>query len=255
MTSVTQSENDFDEGGLDPRMFASGGANTLIIEKTLFSPFQREKEPDMVRFTSDGTLVAFEFKFNPNRLIDYIVDWPFAGNRSRLNSESVITIQRRAHGSISRSSAVLYRSAVDEMLRNLGQIESASAFSASRLHEDDDFAKSSLTHPLTCLVYERLAQIPSGTKEAIQNVLNQFLNSVLHIESTNLPPLRLRLLDDSSYLMEWTFEDRRLGFSFEEDPKESGWYFVFSNASSEHCESGTLDQLEMNRMVGLMLRP
>lgn len=32
--------------------------------------------------------------------------------------------------------------------------------------------------------------------------------------------------DDGAFLVEWIFPNRRLGFAFEENDNESGWYFV-----------------------------
>ncbi|MBM4260079.1 MAG: hypothetical protein FJ145_01405 [Deltaproteobacteria bacterium] len=63
----------------------------------------------------------------------------------------------------------------------------------------------------------------------------------------SFPPLRLAALDDGSVLLEWTFKDRRLGFTFEADPNDYGWYYVFSRGQSERYESGTMDQLEIER--------
>jgi hypothetical protein len=109
-------------------------------------------------------------------------------------------------------------------------------------------------HALTKSVYEKLAGIPKDYRDAIQGVLTQLASSVPKSDTNKLPPLRLAPLEDSSYLLEWTFEDRRLGFSFEANPKDSGWYYVYSSDSSERYESGTMDQLEMSRLLKMMLK-
>lgn len=67
------------------------------------------------------------------------------------------------------------------------------------------------------------------------------------------PPLRVLDSPDGAVLVEWTFRDRRLGFTFEPRPEESGWYFVFSAGSSQRYESGTLDQLDLRRLMRAML--
>ena len=67
-------------------------------------------------------------------------------------------------------------------------------------------------------------------------------------------PLRASVLDNGTLLIEWTLPDRRLGFSFESNPEESGWYFVFSKGSSERYEAGSMDQLDVPRLLRLMTK-
>jgi hypothetical protein len=114
----------------------------------------------------------------------------------------------------------------------------------------EEYLPLEAVHPLTNPVYDQLAEITIPTKEAIQSLLIKFATSVSSAVTVKLPPLRLAIC-----LLEWTFEDRRLGFSFEQNPKDSGWYYVYSSDSSERYESGTMDQLEMSRLIGMMLKP
>jgi len=259
MPSVVRIEDDFEEHTFDPRVFASASANSSIIEKTNFFPVINEKKLDLIHFHSDGTLVALECKAIRNRPINAATPHLFSQALyiCTLDLENIRGIHHRGFELRNQSAAVLYRSAVDEFFRTSGSHETGSASCVSRLQDDEDSSQAASTHPLTRVAYERLRDIPVRTREAINEILSKFLNAVesRHLPLPNLPPLRLKLLDDSSYLMEWTFEDRRLGFSFEEDPTESGWYFVYYNGSSERCESGTMDQLEMKRLINLMLRP
>jgi len=119
----------------------------------------------------------------------------------------------------------------------------------------EEYLPLEAVHPLTSPVYDQLAEITTSTKEGIQSLLIKFATSVSSAVTMKLPPLRLAILEDSSYLLEWTFEDRRPGFSFEQNPKDSGWYYVYSSDSSERYESGTMDQLEMIRLIGMTLKP
>ena len=59
----------------------------------------------------------------------------------------------------------------------------------------------------------------------------------LGIDFNNLPSLQAENIDDGSVLIEWIFNDFRVGFTIEKNKDESGWYLVttkklgFINAS------------------------
>jgi hypothetical protein len=111
--------------------------------------------------------------------------------------------------------------------------------------------RSIALHPLTRSVASQLDRLPPGQAEAARRHLTDILEEVNRQDVRVVRPLRLAILDDGSALVEWTFPDRRFGFSFEREPGESGWYFVYSSGSSERYESGTMDQLDIQRMVKL----
>ena len=217
MTSVAWREDDFEEGGIDPRMFPSGGANTWIIEKELFW----NPEGDLIYSGPTGRIEIVNGIFDPK--------WNACPN-------------------LLRTPIVLSRSSIDEPSR---QVEANSSVSS---WEDSEEILTAI-HPVTKPVYDQLSSIPENYRQSIRVLLTQFASSLPKDESAKLPHLRLAALEDSSYLLEWTFKDRRLGFSFETNPKESGWYYVFSSDSSERYESGTMDQLEMSRLIEMTLRP
>ncbi|MCP3959109.1 MAG: hypothetical protein GY719_14760 [bacterium] len=86
-----------------------------------------------------------------------------------------------------------------------------------------------------------------------RRVLGKFAAAADAFDVANAPDLHLVEEDDGAILIEWAFADRRLGFSIEQQPEDSGWYFVLSNDSSERYEAGRLDQLKMRRLVKIML--
>lgn len=254
MTRVAWREDDFEEHGFDPRMFTSGGVNTSIIEKEPFFPFWNQGAADIVCIRPDGRFVTIEAKVDPKIKPKHLVIWPHSWDAPWADRENLIKIQRHVYASLIDTAVVLSRSSIDEPSRQEERSASASSAYVS-LWEDEEQQNGAAVHPLTRSVYEQLAGIPKATRESIQVVLNHLATSVPKDETRKLPPLRLALLEDSSYLLEWTFKDRRLGFSFETDPKDSGWYYVYSSDSSERYESGTMDQLEMSRLVRMTLKP
>ncbi len=112
-------------------------------------------------------------------------------------------------------------------------------------------------HALTCGAIAQLRRLLGGQRLRIaEDLVGGFLAAVLAEEPSvhAVPTLRAMEADDGSVLVEWTLEDRRLGFTIEPEVKDSGWYFVLSNASSQRFEAGSLDQLELVRLVAAMTR-
>jgi hypothetical protein len=252
VTHVAWREDDFEERHFDPRMFASGGANTWVIEKKARFHFWSQGIVDIVCVRPHGNFGIVEAKVEPQIEPKSVLIW-LHSNARWADREDLIKIQRHVYASLIHTGVVLSRPSIDEPSHQ--EERSASAFSAyASLWEDDELQNGAAVHPLTKSVYQELAKIPGGQREAIQFVLNQLAMSMPKDKSTTLPPLRLAPLEDSSYLLEWTFEDRRLGFSFEANPKDSGWYYVYSNDSSERYESGTMDQLEVSRLIAMTLK-
>jgi hypothetical protein len=107
--------------------------------------------------------------------------------------------------------------------------------------------------PTTRQAAEFIQRLSSTRRKIAENVLEKLCAVVGSLPLTELPPVSAVALEDGSVLLEWTFPDRRLGFTLEPKAEASGWYFVFSNGSSERYEAGTMDQLEMPRLVAAML--
>ena len=247
MTDVAWRKDDFEERGIDPRMFASGIANTWIIEQeSLWNPAVR----DLIWIEPGGKIVIVGPKVDTKRAETFIATWAHWRNFDRLDRESFVNIKWCFADALTNDAIVLSRSLIDEPPR---QVQSNSAVSS--WETDQPQQELAAIHPVTKSVYGQLTNMPVGYREAMVGLLTQFAILVPKTEPSKFPPLRLAALEDSSYLVEWTFKDRRLGFSFEPDPKESGWYYVYSSGSSERYESGTMDQLEMRRLIEMTLRP
>jgi hypothetical protein len=65
-------------------------------------------------------------------------------------------------------------------------------------------------------------------------------------------PLHCSVVEEGPVLLEWIFCDRRLGFSFEAYPKESGWYFV-SATTTDASDYGLLGD-ESAALKSILLR-
>lgn len=251
MTLQTWREDEFEDRDFDDRMLIALGTTSSIIEAELSLPFPQRRRADIIFVGHAGKLVAFEAKVTPTREYENVAWLSPLGSLYGSEGKSLVIEHRRVAEFLNQA-VVLSRLSIDELSQNLEVIESASASHAKL--QDKEAPKLEAIHPLTGPVYNQLGEIPTPTKEAVQDVLGKFATSISHAVTTKLPRLRLSLLEDSSYLLEWTFEDRRLGFSFEQNRKDSGWYFVLSTASSERYESGTMDQLEMSRLIKMMLK-
>lgn len=116
-------------------------------------------------------------------------------------------------------------------------------------------ARSIRGHRLTARAAKILDPLPPQMTTEVRRALEDFVEAAINLDTGSAPPLRADLHDDGSVLIEWTFTDRRFGLSFEEEEGESGWYFVFSREPSTRYEAGTMDQLDMPRMVKLTLNP
>ena len=112
---------------------------------------------------------------------------------------------------------------------------------------------TSTTHPLTKTAAEYVRSLTAERRAIAENALDQLCAALRDVSTAGLPALSAVKADDGALILEWTFGDRRLGFTIEVQAEESGWYFVFSSGSSERYEAGTMDQLEMSRLVTAML--
>lgn len=81
-----------------------------------------------------------------------------------------------------------------------------------------------------------------GIKSDASNLLITLVNTIKRLQGfnydfENLPTLQVENIEDDSVLIEWIFDDFRVGFTIEKNKDESGWYLVttkrlgFINAS------------------------
>lgn len=233
MRQVAWREDDIEERKINPWWFESGGANTVVEAE--FPPYS--VQPDLI-CTGPSGIGIVEIKRRPEAdekvIAKYLclLGWTRLPNaefyRCRTSEQTPIVLSR---------------------LSIAGLTHQAAANATVSSWQDREQEESAASNPITKRVYEQLAGIPESYRSIVQKLLDEFVTIVPQSKAKNLPPLRITALDDSSYLLEWTFKDRRLGFSLEPDPKDSGWYYVFARGSSELYESGTMDQLDAERLV------
>ena len=109
--------------------------------------------------------------------------------------------------------------------------------------------------PLLAQVEDAIRRLDnvSMRRQAIR-VIEYFRRAASGYNLQGAPALRANLADDASLLIEWTFEDRRLGFNIEPNQDDSGWYFVSSKAAGGRCASGTLSVLDINEVMRWTLK-
>lgn len=66
---------------------------------------------------------------------------------------------------------------------------------------------------------------------------------------SHLPPLRAFPDDDGSVLIEWIFNNFRVGFNIEPDPEESGWYLVSDMNLEGYNISGNVSDANLRRVI------
>ncbi|KYG10994.1 hypothetical protein BE21_58415 [Sorangium cellulosum] len=59
--------------------------------------------------------------------------------------------------------------------------------------------------------------------------------------------------DNEAIQFEWIWHDRRFGMSFEPNPDESGWFLVTSKRNGDIQEYGALDDLDLNKVIRVLL--
>jgi hypothetical protein len=80
--------------------------------------------------------------------------------------------------------------------------------------------------------YDTLRRVGVETVQVeATKVLRRLGAALLRFDLTSAPPVSAVMLDDGSMVLEWVFADRRLGFSVDPKPGESGWFFVSSQDS------------------------
>jgi hypothetical protein len=234
------------------RLTSSGSANSSLEDDT--SKLWTPRDKNVSFWGPDRLLFYIVAKFDATRNSETIA-WgnPFQ-SKNREDQDCLYVRLRGALDAMKPSANLFSHSLKLEPTRDL-DLSKTVASAYAKVWGEFVSPKLEDLHPITKPAYATLRQIPisSKTRDAINAMLDQFTKALpLNVAA---PPLRLVRLEDSSCLLEWTFKDRRLGFSFEVDPKDSGWYFVYSNNSSERYESGTMDQLELSRLISMTLKP
>lgn len=83
--------------------------------------------------------------------------------------------------------------------------------------------------------------------ELIQETIATFQH--LGFDLGYLPQLQAFKVDDGSILIEWIFDDFRLGFSIEPEVQESSWYLVSSKNLGEISASGYIPRTDIKNLI------
>src|SRR5712691_11975997 len=90
----------------------------------------------------------------------------------------------------------------------------------------------------------------ASVREQARSVLRDLKPIVLvAAKNKDLPSLRAFEHEDGSASIEWAFSKKRLTFSFETDPRESGWFFVSSPEVGGVLASGALSGMQLKLLV------
>lgn len=90
--------------------------------------------------------------------------------------------------------------------------------------------------------------------EQARSVLRQIREALWAFDVSTIPALRGSCHDDGSFTVEWRFPDRRLAFTLESDPAESGWHFISSSSSDDVRAYGGLPKGDLRLLLGWALR-
>lgn len=86
---------------------------------------------------------------------------------------------------------------------------------------------------------------------AASRFLAELRSELARYDVRRFPAFRLARPLDGSLVIEWTLGDRRLGFSFEEDLDDSGWYYAFALKHGGRSASGSLREMNLEALLDL----
>ncbi len=81
----------------------------------------------------------------------------------------------------------------------------------------------------------------------IQQTINKLQKYGFNLDC--LPPLSSFLVDDGSIIIEWIFQDARIGFCVEQNGAESSWYLVTNSKFGDISASGYVSVEDNERIV------
>jgi hypothetical protein len=95
----------------------------------------------------------------------------------------------------------------------------------------------------------------SAVAEQGDAVLSKIRRALKAFNVDRLPALRGRQHEDGSLTFEWRFPDRRLAFTIEHNPAESGWHLVSSRSSDGiRAYGGLSEEEDLRLLLGWALR-
>lgn len=110
----------------------------------------------------------------------------------------------------------------------------------------------------TNLIEDALESIKETDNPAISGRAREMLTSIqdkidtlikYKIDLLTLPKIRAFNVDDGSILLEWIFNDFRVGFSIEQIESESSWYLVSNEKYGETNASGFISENNFDNIL------
>jgi hypothetical protein len=87
-----------------------------------------------------------------------------------------------------------------------------------------------------------------------RNILSVIHNSLstfnrVGIDLSYIPELQGFLADDGSFLLEWSFDNYRIGFSVELEVEQSSWFLITNKNLGEISASGFITRTDLKSLV------
>lgn len=105
----------------------------------------------------------------------------------------------------------------------------------------------------TAWTITRQTENQSVAKEArrLLAAIHEMISSFQHFgfDLDYLPSLHAFNVEDESILVEWIFNDFRIGFTIEPNPRDSGWYLVSNRNLGEISASGYITGLDIKNVI------
>jgi hypothetical protein len=93
----------------------------------------------------------------------------------------------------------------------------------------------------------KIAEQSKKIVESLQDIFTSLQQRKLDI--TSLHPLRGFVAEDGSFLIEWVFDDFRIGFTIESNPDESGWYLISTKKLGSITAYGSISEIDINTLI------
>ncbi len=109
---------------------------------------------------------------------------------------------------------------------------------------------------------ENVTQLARVTLESTSNrevakraiiILDIIENQLQSFDISTLPPIRIAELEDERVIIEWIFENFRMGFNLELDDDESGYFQISDKSAGEIRSSGYLKGLKLEVLIRSLL--
>jgi len=109
----------------------------------------------------------------------------------------------------------------------------------------------SLMRPAWSVIRETRNQANADEARKVLLVIQETIIDfqLLQFDLGYLPQLHAFNVDDGAILIEWIFDDFRIGFSIESEPKESSWYLVSNANSGEIAASGYISRIDIKTLA------